>query len=118
MASSSSNDNLMQSGVDDIEGFAEEEANENTKGEDHIDVEGVPPPQKRQRRSSETKPTMSSLPNFPEWQKIRQQYFRMRKVGENLKTNALKQHAEVMRNATRIEDVDDDEDMVVEVKDY
>jgi hypothetical protein len=51
----------------------------------------------------------NSLPKFPEWQRIRQQYFRMRKVGERLKNDTLKQREQLMKNATYIIKGDDEE---------
>uniref|UniRef100_A0A1I7SJ34 Zf-ISL3 domain-containing protein n=1 Tax=Bursaphelenchus xylophilus TaxID=6326 RepID=A0A1I7SJ34_BURXY len=56
------------------------------------------------------------LPNFPEWQRIRQQYFRMRKVGEIQKHNQMQVRTDALRQATFIEN-DDDETMLVEVDD-
>ncbi|CAD5223101.1 unnamed protein product [Bursaphelenchus okinawaensis] len=58
----------------------------------------------------------NDLPNFPDWQRIRQQYFRMRKVGEIQKHNQMQVRTDALRQATFIEN-DDDETMLVEVDD-
>ena len=63
-----------------------------------------------------TQPDQASLPKFPEWQRIRQQYFRMRKVGERLKNDNLKQREQLMRSATYIIK-EDDEEVEVEIED-
>jgi hypothetical protein len=54
-----------------------------------------------------------SLPKFPEWQRIRQQYFRMRKVGERLKNDTMKQREQLMKNATYV--IKEDNDLEIEV---
>lgn len=54
-----------------------------------------------------------ALPKFPEWQRIRQQYFRMRKVGERLKNDTLKQREQLMKNATYV--IKEDNDMEIDV---
>ncbi|KAI6185880.1 hypothetical protein M3Y98_00072300 [Aphelenchoides besseyi] len=66
---------------------------------------------KRRRTSSYKAP--NSLTSFPAWQQIRQQYFRMRKVGEAQKQKAQLQRAEIMRDATFV--VPEDEEEFVEV---
>lgn len=57
--------------------------------------------------------TQKALPNFPEWQRIRQQYFRMRKVGERLKNDTMKQREQLMKNATYV--IKEDNDLEIEV---
>ncbi|KAI6243570.1 hypothetical protein M3Y99_00114800 [Aphelenchoides fujianensis] len=67
---------------------------------------------RKRRRTSPYKPA-NTLPHFPAWQQIRQQYFRMRKVGEYQKQKQEMQRAEMMREATFV--VADDEEGFVEV---
>jgi hypothetical protein len=60
--------------------------------------------------------SQQSLPKFPEWQRIRQQYFRMRKVGERLKNDTMKQREQLMKNATYV--IKEDNDLEIEVSSW
>ncbi|KAI6212543.1 hypothetical protein M3Y94_00038300 [Aphelenchoides besseyi] len=74
-------------------------------------MEAVRVSSRKRRRPSTYKPP-NSLPNFPAWQQIRQQYFRMRKVGEAQKQKAQLQRAEIMRDATFVVPEEDEEEFV------